>query len=147
MEPRLGQCPNQDKLGTPDILLMVSEEVVAFDNLQGSLQLIVHAEANDAGYAHAQSRLQELTEQLRKPVSVPVVTAAEINESDFVFESDEKVFKESVNKAKQYIIDGDIMQVVLSQRSSVKFDAPPLNLYRALRNLNPSPYMYFFESR
>ena len=145
MEPRLGACPNADKLGAPDILLMVSEELVAFDNLLGSLQIIVHAEPNDAGYAKAQARLQELMQQLKRPVAIPTTLAAEINEEDFEFETSAEEFKASVDQAKQYIVDGDIMQVVLSQRSSVKFDAPPLNLYRALRNLNPSPYMYFLN--
>jgi anthranilate synthase component 1 len=147
MEPRLGECPNSDKLGTPDILLMVSDELVVFDNLQGSLQLIVHADAGNESYEHANERLHILLEKLSSAIRHEPVTANmdAINESDFVFETSKEDFKSIVERARQYIIDGDIMQVVLSQRSSVKFKAPPLNLYRALRRINPSPYMYYLN--
>ena len=146
IEPRLGQCPNTDKLGNADIMLMLSEELAVFDNLQGSLQLIVHAEPNGQGYQRAQERLQFLAEQLNNPIRFKTSkSSATISEKDFKFESSADEFKASVEKAKQYIIDGDIMQVVLSQRSIAKFDAPPLDLYRALRTMNPSPYMYFLN--
>ncbi|HEX7026760.1 MAG TPA: anthranilate synthase component I [Gammaproteobacteria bacterium] len=155
IEPRLGECPNRDDLRVPDILLMVSDELVVFDNLLGKLLLIVHAQpANAAGvdeaYDAAQARLDELEKRLGEPLSPAAITAASsrqvpIQESDFVSGFTEDGFKAAVQKAREYIIDGDIMQVVLSQRSSVPFDAPPLNLYRALRTLNPSPYMYYLN--
>lgn len=156
IEPRLGECPNRDDLGVPDILLMVSDELVVFDNLLGKLLLIVHAQPAEAAgveaaYAAAQSRLDKLERQLAEPLSAAALPAAShrqarpIQESDFVSGFTEEGFKAAVQKAREYIIDGDIMQVVLSQRSSVPFDAPPLNLYRALRTLNPSPYMYYLN--
>lgn len=156
IEPRLGECPNHDDLGVPDILLTVSDELVVFDNLLGKLLLIVHAQPTeassvDAAYVAAQSRLDELVRQLARPLSSEGLSIASsqqtrpIQESDFVSGFTEEGFKAAVRKAREYIIDGDIMQVVLSQRSSVPFTAPPLNLYRALRTLNPSPYMYYLN--
>lgn len=147
MEPRLGKCPNPDKLNTPDILLMVSDELIVFDNLQGSLQLIVHADANRESYEEAQTRMQSLVDKLMQPLAAQEtkVAGSRVEEDDFTFETGESDFKAMVERARQYIIDGDIMQVVLSQRSSIAFEAPPLNLYRALRRINPSPYMYFLN--
>ncbi len=147
IEPSLGTCPNTDKLGAPDILLMVSDELVVFDNLQGSLQLVVHADTDDKGYERAERRLQELLDKLAQPLQHGHTDYQRdsVEESDFVFETDEQEFKANVERAREYIIDGDIMQVVLSQRSSAEFDAPPLDLYRALRRINPSPYMYFLN--
>lgn len=156
IEPRLGECPNRDDLSVPDILLTVSDELAVFDNLLGKLLLIVHAQpANaaspDAAYAAAQSRLDELETQLGNPLSAAAYAAASsrqvrpIREADFVSGFTEEGFKAAVRKAREYIIDGDIMQVVLSQRSSVPFSDPPLDLYRALRTLNPSPYMYYLN--
>ena len=147
IEPSLGTCPNTDKLGAPDILLMVSDELVVFDNLQGSLQLVVHADTDDKGYERAERRLQELLDKLAQPLQNGHTDYQRdsVEESDFVFETDEQEFKANVERAREYIIDGDIMQVVLSQRSSAEFDAPPLDLYRALRRINPSPYMYFLN--
>ncbi len=147
IEPKLAQCPNPDEMGTPDILLMVSEEVVVFDNLGGKLYIIVHADPsqNDA-YEHAQQRLDTLAEQLRMATPQPVLKAGrEVAEEDFVSGFTEEGFKKAVESARQYIIDGDVMQVVLSQRLSVPYNAPPLDLYRALRSLNPSPYMFYLN--
>jgi anthranilate synthase component 1 len=146
-ETRLGECPNADNLGTPDILLMVSDELVVFDNLQGSLQLIVHADVEKENFEQAEVRLQELLNKLARQIanSPAEIATGTIKEDDFDFETSEQDFKSIVERARQYIIDGDIMQVVLSQRSSVRFSAPPLNLYRALRRINPSPYMYYLD--
>ena len=147
IEPKLAQCPNPDEMGTPDILLMVSEEVVVFDNLGGKLYIIVHADPsqNDA-YEHAQQRLDTLAAQLRMVTPQPALKAGrEVAEEDFVSGFTEEGFKKAVESARQYIIDGDVMQVVLSQRLSVPYNAPPLDLYRALRSLNPSPYMFYLN--
>ncbi len=147
IEPRLGACPNPDDLDTPDILLMVSEELVVFDNLLGKLQIIVHASTSDKnGYERAQRRLQELADKLSRPYApLPAPPKTKMAEADFKTGFTEHGFKEIVEKARRYIIDGDIMQVVLAQRSSVPFTASSLDVYRALRTLNPSPYMYFLE--
>ena len=134
-----------DPIGTPDILLMVSEEVVVFDNLRGELHLIVHAQAG--GYAQAQQTLDRLEQQLQEARRLyrPTPKATHIEESDFISGFTEQGFKDAVLAAKEYIKAGDIMQVVLSQRMTIPFEAPPLDLYRALRRLNPSPYMYFLN--
>lgn len=146
IEPKLAELKKADPIDTPDILLMVSNEVVVFDNLSGKLYLVVHADAD--GYDAGQARLQELHEALRKPLSYPSdkpVASSGINESDFISEFTEDAFKEAVSKGREYICNGDIMQVVLSQRLSIPFKAPALDLYRTLRSLNPSPYMYFLQ--
>jgi len=144
IEPRL-KAEKPDPLNSPDILLMVSEEVVVFDNLSGKLYLVVHAEPGqrEAG----EKRLDELAEKLTQPLVVPESTGSgrHVDEAEFVSGFTEDGFKQAVAKAKEYIVEGDIMQVVLSQRLSVPFDAQPLDLYRALRSLNPSPYMYFMD--
>lgn len=134
-----------DPIGTPDIVLMVSDEVVVFDNLRGELHLIVLAEAN--GYQQAQQRLNALEQQLQEARRLyqPAPKATQVEESDFISGFTEDGFKQAVLDAKEYIKAGDIMQVVLSQRMSIPFAAPPLDLYRALRRLNPSPYMYFLN--
>jgi len=148
IEPKLADSHKPDALGTPDILLMVSEEMLVFDNLSGKLLLLTHADPEqDNAYQAAQARLDELVKKLRdlKPTSQPQHTAKQVSEEDFVSGFTEQGFKDAVLKAKQYIVNGDIMQVVLSQRMSIPYTAAPLNLYRALRCLNPSPYMYFLN--
>jgi anthranilate synthase component 1 len=134
-----------DPIGTPDIVLMVSDEVVVFDNLRGELHLIVLAEAD--GYKQSQQRLDALERQLQEARRLyqPAPKATQVDESDFISGFTEEGFKQAVLDAKEYIKAGDIMQVVLSQRMSIPFAAPPLDLYRALRRLNPSPYMYFLN--
>ena len=147
IEPRLDHDHKTDPLGTPDILLMVSEEVVVFDNLAGKLYIIVHVDPqqNDA-LEKGEQRLQELAAGLRSSVpAAPAHTAYRVDEADFVSGFTEQGYKAAVDKARQYIIDGDIMQVVLSQRLTIPFNAQPLDLYRALRSLNPSPYMYYLD--
>ncbi len=145
IEPRLGQSTNPDPLGTPDIQLLLSEELAVFDNLRGQLFLIVYADSNrpDA-YATASQRLSELRAQLRhQPVTPPPVVAAVVMAAKSEF--GEVPFKQAVEQARRYIYDGDIMQVVLSQRLALPYAASPLALYRALRTLNPSPYMFYFD--
>lgn len=148
IEPRLHGTEKRDPLGCPDILLMVSEEILVFDNLSGKMLLLTHAnpEEEDA-YNLAVARLNDLTVKLRelkaKPEKHP--TARKVNEADFVSGFTQQGFEDAVLKAKEYIVAGDIMQVVLSQRMSVSYSASPLNLYRALRCLNPSPYMFYLN--
>ena len=151
VEPRLADSVPPDKLGTPDILLMVSEEVLVVDNLAGTIRLIVNADpATEEAFERSQQRLQDLVARLPQPmVPLPEVRldasdSAQLEqqaESDFTQEQ----YEAAVDRVKEYVLAGDVMQVVPSQRMSLPFDAPPLNLYRALRNLNPSPYMYFLD--
>jgi anthranilate synthase component 1 len=148
IEPRLAECSKPDPLDTPDILLMVSDEVVVFDNLAGKLFVIAHADVNqENGLEQAEQRLDVLVQRLRDRSSVyPIRShALEVNEEDFVSGFTREGFEAAVERAKHYIVEGDVMQVVLSQRMSIPYDAEPLDLYRALRSLNPSPYMYFLD--
>ena len=144
IEPRLGPCRAPDALGTPDIVLLLSEEIAIVDNLSGKLTLVVYADpARDGAYAAARARLAQLVVRLREPVAIPPDVRAPSAPAESSF--GEEGFKAAVRRAKQYIVDGDIMQVVLSQRMSKPFAASPLALYRAIRSLNPSPYMFYFD--
>jgi anthranilate synthase component 1 len=115
-----------------------------FDNLAGKLYLITHADPMQPdAYAQGHLRLRALAEKLRAPVTLPAEPPADTAEPTSEF--GEAEFKAAVQKAKDYIAAGDIMQVVLSQRMARPFAASPLSLYRALRSLNPSPYMFFYD--
>lgn len=146
VEKRLANSVPDDVIGTPDILLMVSDEVVVFDNLSGKLILISHADpAEEDALSQAQLRLDELVTRLR--FSVPhqetqTTERRQVSESEFKSSFGEQQFKDSVDRIKEYILSGDVMQTVISQRMTIPFTSSPLDLYRALRCLNPSPYMY-----
>lgn len=149
VEPHLKASEPEDIIGTPDILLTVSDEVLVFDNLAGKLIFVIHANPEiDNAYQIATQRLDELEARLRGPVpSTPDLTLGMNGASEQKFRSHygEQPFQDAVNRIKDYVLAGDTMQVVISQRLSIDFTAEPLNLYRALRNLNPSPYMYFLD--
>jgi anthranilate synthase component I len=148
VEPRLAGGDKPDQLGTPEIFLMLSDEIAVFDNLRGRLYLIVHADpAEPQAWARAQRRLDELVFRLRHSGrSYPeVLDPALLDETDFVSGFTRDGFIDAVKKSKEYIAAGDVFQVVLSQRLSVPFRARPVDVYRALRALNPSPYMYFLD--
>ena len=144
IEHKLASHASPDTLNVPDILLLLSEELAVVDNLSGKLYLIIYTDpdAMDA-YMAAKKRLKELLANLRKPVEIP--NEMPVQPGKVVSEFSESDFIKAVERAKRYIVDGDIMQVVLSQRTSKVFSAPPLALYRALRNLNPSPYMFYYH--
>jgi anthranilate synthase component 1 len=157
IEPRLGAVKKPDPLGTPDILLLLSEEIAIVDNLSGKLTLVVYADPDVPGaFRRAQGRLAELLAKLREPVRIPPDARAPgapavSNFGEEAFKNAvrrvrrEEAFKDAVRRAKQYIVDGDVMQVVLSQRMSKPFAASPIALYRAIRSLNPSPYLFNFH--
>jgi len=147
VEPSLGASPGEDDIGTPDILLMVSEEVVVFDNLRGTLSLIVNADpADPAAFDDAQKRLDALEAGLAREVPLPLQAPARlVQESDFFCRFEQPDFEKAVERVKDYILAGDVMQVVIAQRMSVPFAGDPMNVYRALRYTNPSPYMVFFN--
>jgi anthranilate synthase component 1 len=149
IEPRLGAMRKPDAIGAPDILLMVSDEVVVFDNLKGKLYVVIHADPEVAGaYERASRRLDDLVAHLSDPVAHASLPAASpVNEADFVSAFSQAGFEKAVERSLEYIRAGDIMQVVLSQRLAIPYAAAPLDLYRALRTLNPSPYMYFLDLR
>ena len=148
IEPRLNKKDKDDPIGSPDILLMISDEVVVFDNLAGKLQIIVHANPDDNNaFSKAQQRLDELVNMLaNKQIDKSKSNGSRtVNEKDFISGFTQEKYQAGVEKIKQYIVDGDCMQVVLSQRLSIPFESEPIDLYRALRCLNPSPYMYFLD--
>jgi len=149
VEPRLAKSAPPDQLGTPDVLLMASDEVAVFDNLSGTIMLVVHADAKDPNaLADAEIRLDELEAKLvqPKPDLPPMNMDGDgLAEDAFVSSFGKDNYKRAVDTVKQYTLSGDVMQVVPSQRFSAPFDEAPINLYRALRRLNPSPYMYFLD--
>ena len=144
IEPRLGAAHKPDPIGIPDILLLLTEELVVVDNLSGKLTIIVYADPSRAhAYAQALQRLQELRAALGKPVVIPyalpgapTATEREFSKADYLA---------AVARAKKYIVDGDMMQVQIGQRLIKPYAASALSLYRALRSINPSPYMYYYD--
>ncbi len=145
-ESRIGPSPARDTMGTPDILLMVADEVVIFDNFMGTASLVINADpGRPDSFAAARRRLDELERKLGEKVELPANRAVNIEEHQYHHHFPEADFKRAVERIKDYIVAGDCMQVVLSQRMSADFNGEPLHLYRALRHLNPSPYMVFFN--
>jgi len=144
VETKLTRTRKPDDIGTPDIGLLLSEEIAVVDNVSGKLTLIVYAEPGFPGaYQKARARLKELLGKLRTPVTLPNEQPAHSEAAVSTF--GEAAFKQAVLKAKDYITEGDVMQVVLSQRMTKPFHASPMALYRTLRSLNPSPYMFYFD--
>ena len=148
VEPRLGANPHPDPIDNPDILLMVTDELVVFDNLSGKLTVIVLVDpAGQDARLNGLKRVSELHERLRANLPERVTThkSTSVGETDFESGFTEEGYKAAVRKIIDYITQGECMQVVLSQRLSVPYEAPPLDLYRALRALNPSPYMFYLD--
>lgn len=160
VEPKLKTSMPPDQLHTPDILLMLSEEVLVFDNLAGQIHIVTHVEVDDAlpeselidVFNAGQQRLQDIAAQLHDAaLDIPPLAAGlsddqlHLQESDFKSGFTQQAYENVVERIKEYTLAGDVMQVVPSQRMQVPFTAPPLNLYRSLRSLNPSPYMYFLD--
>ena len=149
VEKKLAHCPNPDPLGTPDILLMVSDAVVVFDNLAGKLHAIVLVDpAEEGAYEKGLERLKVLRATLRQPIAPRLgldFNAAAVSEPEFRSSFSRDDYERAVGAIKDYILAGDCMQVVISQRMSIPFKAAPIDLYRALRCFNPTPYMYFFN--
>ncbi len=148
IEPRLAESTPPDPLGTPDILLMVSDDVIVFDNVRGRMQLIGWVDQDrPEALDQARTRLAKLAARLAGAVPARAVTRANRppEETDFVSEFGRDAFMAAVDRIREYTRAGDAMQVVLAQRMSVPFGAAPIDLYRALRSLNPSPYMYYMH--
>ena len=144
IESRLAQHSLPDELGVPDIQLMLTEELAVIDNVAGKIYLIVYADPSKPdSFDSTQTRLKDLLACLSKPVSMPASLPSTKTELIRKFKAD--AFEKAVLKTKEYILAGDCMQVVIGQRISKPFTDSPLALYRALRSLNPSPYMYFYD--
>ncbi len=145
IEPRLARSPKPDPLGVPEIRLLLSEELAVVDNLSGKLHLVVYADPSKPGaFGEARQRLEALRARLREPAELPPHSPG----ADLApprSNIGEDAFYESVATSKRYIVEGDIMQVQVSQRLTQRFAHSPMNLYRALRSINPSPYMFYFD--
>ena len=147
VETKLGPADNKDEIDTPDILLMLSEELVVFDNLRGTISFIINVDPHEVGsFGEVQLRLDRLQNALKTPVALPLINSGEnLSAHKFKHHFPKSEFEAAVESIKKYIVAGDAMQVVLAQRMSIEYPGDPINVYRALRYLNPSPYMVFFD--
>ena len=144
IEKKLEQSCPPDTLGCPDILLLQCEELAVIDNLSGKLYLIVYADpAQPEAYANAKKRLRELREMLKYSVSAPIIRQSQSFPAEREFAKGD--YLKAVEAAKELIAAGDFMQVQVGQRIKKRYTESPLSLYRALRSLNPSPYMYYYH--
>jgi len=144
IEPKLAHTELPGGLATPDILLLQCEELAVIDNLSGRLSLIVYANPQKPdALPRARRRLAELAERLNHSVLAPPVVPTASREVLRDFAKDDYIA--AVLRAKEYIAAGDMMQVQVGQRLRKPYTESPLSLYRALRSLNPSPYMYFYD--
>ncbi len=145
IEPRLNNIPAADPVGLPDIWMMLSKTVIVFDNLKDTLFLIVHADvADEQAYEKAQQQLDALEVILAQPV---VLQAQKHTPPHFESLTGKENFLASIEKVKEYIRAGDVMQVVPGHRMVSDFDGEPLQVYRALRHLNPSPYLFLVQGQ
>jgi anthranilate synthase component 1 len=146
VEPRALGAEKPDPVGTPDLVLLVSDELAVVDNVLGKLHLVVYADARQPGaWDAAQERLEQLRKRLSSPLPPAMLGTHPGRDAPLERSFTEAGFLAAVRRAKDSIAAGDVMQVQVSQRTSRKFDAPPLELYRALRGVNPSPYMFYFD--
>ena len=147
IEPRLvagAKTPDDEAFDIPDILLLLTEEVVVVDNLAGKIYLVVYADpGRPEAYARAKSRLRDLRERLRRPVDVPYSQPSMRTDAHRGFAKAD--YLAAVLKVKELIAAGDVMQVQIGQRIVMPFRDAPLTLYRALRSLNPSPFLYYYN--
>ena len=144
IEPRLARVSKPGGIDAPDLMLLQCEELAVIDNLSGRLYLIVYADPGQAEAFHrGKRRLAELGDKLRYSVTAPPVERAPSQPVEREFAKDD--YLAAVLRAKDYIAAGDMMQVQIGQRLKKRYTASPLSLYRALRSLNPSPYMYFYD--
>lgn len=144
MEPKLAGARREGGIGTPDIQLLQTEELAVIDNLSGRLYLIVYADPSQPeAYFRGKKRLAELNDRLRYSVTAPAVKRGPSHAVEREFARAD--YEAAVLRCKEYIAAGDCMQVVFGQRLSKRYTESPLSLYRALRSMNPSPYMYFYD--
>ncbi|MDB5755396.1 MAG: anthranilate synthase component [Massilia sp.] len=144
IERKLADSTPNDDLGLPDIQLMVTEELAVIDNLSGKLYLIVYADPTQPeAYSKARQRLKDLRMMLRRGVDAPVTSSSVRTEAVRDFNKED--YLKAVARAHEYVMAGDLMQVQIGQRIRKPYVDSPLTLYRALRSLNPSPYMYYYN--
>ena len=145
IEPKLENIDKTDELNVPDILLMVSNDLLVVDNLSSKVYIITHIDPTENSYDDAILKLDAIDKDIKKVFEHETSASENIKPTDFVSSFGKKNFLKAVKDVQKYIIAGDVMQVVPSQRLSCSFKAKPIELYRQLRILNPSPYMYFLN--
>lgn len=149
IEPDLvASMPARDEVNAPDILLLVSRELVVFDNLSGQVHVMIQQDLREKdSFAKAENRLAEILADLAQPFEKPITRPGlvELDEEDFVSSFGEQEFKAAVEQTVEYLKSGEALQVVLSQQMSAEFTQQPIDLYRSLRYLNPSPYMFYLN--
>ena len=144
VEKRLANSAPPDDLNLPEIQLLLTEELAVIDNLSGKLYLIVYADPTlPEAFTKARQRLRDLRGMLRRAVDAPVTSASVRTETTRDFAKED--YLKAVARAKEYVMAGDLMQVQIGQRLRKPYVDSPLSLYRALRSLNPSPYMYLYN--
>jgi anthranilate synthase component I len=145
IEPKLKNIKKKDELNVPDILLMVSNDLLVVDNLTSKVHIITHVNPEKESFEAGLSKLNIIEKNIREPFNFESTSTEKIEPEDFVSSFGKENFVNAVEKVQKYITAGDVMQVVPSQRLSCSFKSKPIELYRQLRILNPSPYMYFLN--
>ncbi|MGB7184439.1 MAG: chorismate-binding protein [Burkholderiaceae bacterium] len=146
IEPRLGPSTKPDPIGTPEMQLLLVDELAIVDNLAGKLYLVVYADpAQPESYVMARRRLRQLQVRLREAVIEPALTAPGATDEPMIRDFAKADYLKAVGRAREYIIEGDMMQVQIGQCLRKRFPHPALSLYRSLRTINPSPYMYYYD--
>lgn len=146
IEPRLGWPDKPDPIGTPEMQLLLVDELAILDNLAGKLYLVVYADpAHAESYSMARRRLRELQQRLSQAVVEPPLTGAGSSDAPVIRDFDKQDYLAAVARAKEYIVAGDMMQVQVGQCLRKPFAHPALSLYRSLRTINPSPYMFYYD--
>jgi anthranilate synthase component 1 len=140
--------PERDALGLPESVFMLADTLLVFDHLAHVIKVVSHVHLDgdiDKAYREATDKIDRLVGRLAGPVPAPAeapgVAAPSITQSNLT----QSQYENIVERAKEYIYNGDVIQVVPSQRLSRRTDASPFTVYRALRSINPSPYMYFLH--
>ena len=145
IEPKLKNIKKKDELNVPDILLMVSNDLLVVDNLTSKVHIITHINPEKESFEAGLSKLNIIEKNIRELFNFDSTSTEKIESEDFVSSFGKEDFVHAVEKVQKYITAGDVMQVVPSQRLSCSFKSDPIELYRQLRILNPSPYMYFLN--
>ena len=145
IEPKLKNIKKKDELNVPDILLMVSNDLLVVDNLTSKVHIITHINPEKESFEAGLSKLNIIEKNIRELFNFDSTSTEKIESEDFVSSFGKENFVNAVEKVQKYITAGDVMQVVPSQRLSCSFKSDPIELYRQLRILNPSPYMYFLN--
>jgi anthranilate synthase component 1 len=143
---------NKDELKLWDSLFMITDSVLVFDNVNHKIKIIYnayvsHPQKAEYAYTSAVEKIEDIIRKLRKPLSAYIDRQTGLN-GEPVLESNFKPedFRKAVEKTKEYITSGDIIQAVISQRWKTRLDVDTFDLYRALRVLNPSPYMFYLKT-